>query len=72
MYLALQIVGDRRVKYGHVDSRLARIGVDDKAEFLELIPSYLRQGIAPTEGNWLSDVQRIIRMIRSGKPRFPR
>lgn len=32
----------------------------DQSEFLELVPSYLRQSIASVEGRWLADVLRII------------
>lgn len=32
----------------------------DKGEFLDMIPAYLRESIAPAEGRWLADVLRII------------
>ncbi len=51
---------DRRLlRPAMIDALVTRRPLD-QAEFLELIPSYLRQGIAPAEGNWLSDVLRII------------
>ena len=51
---------DRRLlRPAMIDALVAHRPVD-QGEFLELIPSYLRQRIAPAEGHWLADVLRII------------